>query len=59
MVARHAGLRAAQALLGHSSIETTARIYVDAITLDEIAEAVEGCSYQGEPTRPNLVLLSA
>ncbi len=68
MVARHAGLRAAQALLGHSSIETTARIYVDAITLDELAEAVEGCSYVGEPSRhrsdlsrgrPNLVLLSA
>ncbi len=33
---------------------------MDAITLDEIAEAVEGCSYQGEPSRrPNLVLLSA
>ena len=61
MIARSAGLRAAQALLGHSSIETTARVYVDAPTLDEICEAVDGCSYLGEPSRarPNLVLLSA
>jgi integrase len=61
MIAREAGLRAAQALLGHASIETTARIYVDAPTMDEIREAVDGVSYVGVPTkaRPNLVLLSA
>ncbi len=61
MVAREAGLRAAQYLCGHASIETTARIYVDAPTLDEIREAVDGCSFMGEPSkaRPNLVLLSA
>ncbi len=60
MIAREAGLRAAQVLLGHSSIETTARIYVDAPTMDEIRDAVDGVSYLGErKARPNLVLLSA
>lgn len=60
MIARAAGLRAAQALLGHASIETTARIYVDAPTMDEIREAVDGVSYLGEQARrPNLLLLSA
>ncbi len=61
MIAREAGLRAAQVLLGHASIETTARIYVDAPTIDEICEAVDGVSFLGERTkaRPNLMLLSA
>jgi integrase len=60
IIARQAGLRAAQALLGHASIETTARIYVDAPTMDEIREAVEGVSCADDSKRrPNLVLLSA
>jgi hypothetical protein len=48
-------------LMGHASIETTAKIYVDAPTLDEIQESVEGFSYRGEAShaRPNLILLSA
>jgi len=57
-VARHAGLRAAQLLMGHASIETTAKIYVEAPTLDEIQDSVRGFSYRGERmVRPNLVLL--
>jgi site-specific recombinase XerD len=60
-VARFAGLRAAQMLMGHADISTTAKIYVEAPTLDEIQESVEGFSYRGEAShaRPNLVLLSA
>ena len=60
-VARYAGLRAAQLLLGHADISTTARIYVETPSLDEIADAVEGFSYRGAPSkaRPNLVLVGA
>ncbi len=48
-VARYAGLRAAQALMGHASVETTAGTYVDRPTLDELAVSVRGFSYY--PTR--------
>jgi len=44
-VAKHAGLRAAQALLGHSSVDTTASTYVDQPGLDEISISVHGFSY--------------
>jgi integrase/recombinase XerC len=46
-VAKHAGLRAAQALLGHSSVDTTASTYVDQPGLDEISISVHGFSYRG------------
>lgn len=46
-VARHAGLRAAQALLGHASVETTQGTYVGRPTLDELAVSVHGFSYRG------------
>lgn len=48
-VAKYAGLRAAQALLGHASVETTAGTYVDRPTLDEIAVSVHGFSYRDYP----------
>jgi integrase/recombinase XerD len=48
-IARYAGLRAAQALMGHASVETTAGTYVDRPTLDELAVSVRGFSYY--PTR--------
>jgi integrase/recombinase XerC len=47
-VAKHAGLRAAQALLGHSSVDTTASTYVDQPGLDEIAISVHGFTYRGD-----------
>jgi hypothetical protein len=43
----HAGLRAAQALLGHSSVDTTASTYVDQPGLEEISISVHGFSYRG------------
>ncbi len=48
-VAKYAGLRAAQALLGHQDVSTTATTYVDRPTLDEIAVSVHGFSYRGYP----------
>lgn len=39
-VARHAGLRVAQALMGHASVQTTASIYVDRPHLEELSEGV-------------------
>jgi len=47
-VARHAGLRAAQALMGHASVQTTASVYVDRPDLEELAGSVRGLRY-GEP----------
>jgi site-specific recombinase XerD len=44
-VAKYAGLRAAQALLGHASVDTTASTYVDRPGLDELAISVHGFSY--------------
>lgn len=39
-VAKHAGLRVAQALMGHASVQTTASVYVDRPGLDEMAASV-------------------
>jgi integrase len=49
-VARYAGLRAAQALLGHSSVATTESAYVGQVSLDELAVSVHGFSYRRLPT---------
>jgi integrase/recombinase XerC len=46
-VAKYAGLRAAQALLGHASVDTTASTYVDKPGLDELSVSVHGFSYRG------------
>ncbi len=46
-VARHAGLRTAQALMGHTSVSTTASIYVGRPSLDEIAANVRGFAGYG------------
>jgi integrase len=43
-VARLAGLRVAQALLGHASVETTT-LYTEVPTLDELAISVRGFSF--------------
>ena len=47
-IAQHAGLRAAQALMGHASVETTARVYTSRPGLDELAGSVAGFRYRGE-----------
>lgn len=44
-VAKYAGLRVAQALMGHASVQTTASVYVDRPGLDELAASVAGLSY--------------
>jgi integrase/recombinase XerD len=44
-VAKHAGLRVAQALMGHASVQTTASVYVDRPGLDELAASVADLSY--------------
>jgi hypothetical protein len=49
-VAKYAGLRAAQALLGHASVDTTASTYVEQPGLDELAVSVHGFAYR-TPTR--------
>ncbi len=45
-VAKYAGLRAAQALLGHASVDTTASTYVDKPGLDELAVSVQGFAWR-------------
>ena len=45
-VAKHAGLRAAQALLGHASVDTTASTYVEKPGLDELSISVHGFTYR-------------
>src|SRR5262249_39913663 len=45
-VAKHAGLRAAQALLGHASVDTTASAYVERPGLDELSISVHGFTYR-------------
>ncbi len=45
-VARHAGIRAAQSLMGHADISTT-QGYTDAPTLDELAISLHGFTYFG------------
>jgi site-specific recombinase XerD len=46
-VAKHAGLRAAQALMGHASVQTTASVYVERPGLDELAVSVRGLRFEG------------
>lgn len=50
-IARHAGLRAAQALMGHASVQTTASVYVDRPALEELAESVRGLRFGEELVR--------
>lgn len=45
-VARYAGLRAAQALLGHSSVQTTEESYTGRVSLDELSVAVHGFRFR-------------
>lgn len=47
-VARHAGVRVAQSLLGHESITTTEE-YTNAPTLDELAVSLHGISFYSVP----------
>jgi site-specific recombinase XerD len=49
-VTRQAGLRAAQAMLGHASIDTTESTYTGGVTLDELTAAV-GIFRYAEPIR--------
>jgi integrase len=49
-VARHVGIKNAQALLGHADVGTT-QIYTGAPTLDELAAAVEGFRFALEIER--------
>jgi len=48
--ARHAGIKNAQALLGHADVGTT-QMYTGAPTLDELAKAIEGYRSGVERTR--------
>lgn len=45
-VARYAGVRVAQTVLGHSSIETTVGTYTGAMTLDELSASLTGFGYR-------------
>jgi integrase/recombinase XerD len=45
-IARYAGLKAAQALMGHASVETTESSYTSGVTLDELAVSLHGFSYR-------------
>jgi integrase len=45
-VARYAGLRAAQAMLGHASVQTTEEAYTGRVSLDELAVSVHGFRYR-------------
>lgn len=47
-IARYAGLRAAQALLGHASVATTEEAYTGRVSLDELAVSVHGFRYRRE-----------
>ena len=49
-VARQAGIRAAQAVLGHASISTTTGTYTGAPTLDELAAALAFFRYDSYPS---------
>lgn len=52
-IAKYAGARIAQALLGHASIETTVGTYVDQVSLDEMQVAVTGATFfQGVEPMP-------
>lgn len=47
-IARKAGIRVAQALMGHDSIKTTER-YTNKLSLDELSAAVQGLSLDSGP----------
>lgn len=56
-VTRHAGLKAAQALLGHEDVSTTEGTYTGEVTLDELTISLHGFSYRalsarGSPETP-------
>ncbi|HSZ70263.1 MAG TPA: tyrosine-type recombinase/integrase [Solirubrobacteraceae bacterium] len=53
-IAKHAGLRAAQALMGHASVQTTASVYVDRPDLDELSSSVRGLRYTSDAPRLTL-----
>ena len=46
-VARLAGMRAAQTLLGHASIQTTEG-YLAQLSLDELAQSVAGVTFRAD-----------
>jgi site-specific recombinase XerD len=52
-VARYAGLRAAQAMLGHASVQTTEESYTGRVSLDELAVSVHGFRYRREASVPS------
>ena len=54
-IARYAGLRVAQALMGHERVDTTATTYVDRVSLDELAAQVRGFSFR----KPTVIDLSS
>lgn len=45
-VSRYAGLKAAQALMGHASVETTEATYTNRATIDELVVSLHGFSYR-------------
>jgi integrase len=45
-IARHAGLRVAQALMGHERVDTTASTYVQRPGMEELAAQVRGFSFR-------------
>lgn len=49
-VAKAAGLRAAQAMLGHADVSTTEGTYTGGVTLDELAAAAGWFRYDGYPS---------
>lgn len=50
-VARYAGIKLAQAMLGHADVKTT-EAYTGAVTLDELAAAVRGMRFVPMPESP-------
>lgn len=50
-VAKHAGLRAAQALMGHANVQTTASVYVERAGLDELTSSIQGLAYRTAPSQ--------
>jgi len=50
-VARYAGLRAAQEVLGHADVSTTETTYTGGVTLDELTAALAWFRYEGYPSQ--------